>query len=560
MFSTNTSLKNVFKLGVAFLVLLIAITNIVPLMIEKKHHEEEIAESLERVITLQHLFIEKWMDERVKDIRTLASAPVVKAADQESMRSFFNTFVDNNHDFAALVYVNKEGLAKLDTNTTEIPNTDLSDRQYFLDGREGKDHISDVLIGRNTGAAVIVFSSPIYDENGFFQGLVLGPVKLDTIVDLMNQLEIGETGETYITDKNGVLITNIRKDNAHLTETEEKKTIVPDLLQKAQRDESIEYYQNYKGVTVLGTYKWTNNGDWLIIGEIEKSEVFKSFYHTMIFLIVVSLIILIITYIFMSVIYQRIQRSIDYVLSGAKLINGGKYTTQIDKEVIKQSPEEFRKLCDVFNEMAATVRNTIDDLETSEEKLREDIVKRKEAEEKLYQANKILNELSRKDGLTSIANRRQFDETFEKEWQSHLRNGKPLSIILFDIDFFKPYNDTYGHQNGDECLKSLSSTVQKILKRPRDLLARYGGEEFVIILPETNVEGATHVAEKVRKGIESLQIAHSTSSISDYITVSVGISTIVPSSHVQSKLLIEKADKALYVAKSSGRNIVRSFE
>ncbi|WP_347272334.1 diguanylate cyclase [Pseudanabaena sp. FACHB-1998] len=178
-----------------------------------------------------------------------------------------------------------------------------------------------------------------------------------------------------------------------------------------------------------------------------------------------------------------------------------------------------------------------------------------------YQLEIVKNELdalSHRDGLTGISNRRYFDTVLEREWNAAKRERKNLSLILFDIDYFKKYNDTYGHLAGDDCLCQVAGTASQVVKRPRDTLARYGGEEFAVILPDTDALGASFCAEGIRDRIESLHIHHIASQIHPYVTVSVGVSSINPHLEVAiSQQLIKEADLALYEAKREGRNCVK---
>lgn len=178
-----------------------------------------------------------------------------------------------------------------------------------------------------------------------------------------------------------------------------------------------------------------------------------------------------------------------------------------------------------------------------------DITKQKNLEEKLRQ-------LSALDGLTELANRRFFDEFLEREWQRAKRSKMPISLLMADIDFFKAYNDTYGHLAGDDCLKRVALVIKNRLKRPGDLAARYGGEEFAGILTETDAVGALRVAEDIRRGIEDLQINHSASPISNNITISIGVATVSATANNSPTFLIDSSDKALYMAKQKGRNRV----
>lgn len=168
----------------------------------------------------------------------------------------------------------------------------------------------------------------------------------------------------------------------------------------------------------------------------------------------------------------------------------------------------------------------------------------------------LQKENSMTDELTQIANRRKFDEMLSIAWNNEKRLGNPLSLLMIDIDFFKNYNDTYGHLKGDECLVKVAQALKKNLNRPRDLVARWGGEEFVCILPDTNLNGAMEVAEDLRKAIMELGIPHESSRVENVVTVSIGVATIKPSDEYEAESLIKKSDKALYSAKGKGRNQV----
>jgi len=179
--------------------------------------------------------------------------------------------------------------------------------------------------------------------------------------------------------------------------------------------------------------------------------------------------------------------------------------------------------------------------------------------EELSQKNKALERLSFLDGLTGIANRRYFDKTMAQEWEDAIRNSTPLSLLMMDIDFFKNFNDTYGHLHGDDCLRQVANALRNAVKNFGDSVFRYGGEEFAAILPGINADRAFSVAELMRVDVAGLNIPHANSNISEQITISVGVGTAIPSPQSVSSELISRVDQALYQAKREGRNRVNLF-
>jgi diguanylate cyclase (GGDEF)-like protein len=182
------------------------------------------------------------------------------------------------------------------------------------------------------------------------------------------------------------------------------------------------------------------------------------------------------------------------------------------------------------------------------------------ANQQLAVVVKELQRLVTIDGLTQVANRRCLDEYLDQECKRSQREQIPISLVLCDIDFFKNYNDNYGHQEGDHCLQEVAQAIGKSINRPADLVARYGGEEFAIVLPNTDDEGGMNVALRATEIVRSLHLPHSHSKAAPNVTISCGVATLFPSTHFQATNLIDllkAADRALYVAKAEGRNCVR---
>jgi diguanylate cyclase (GGDEF)-like protein len=168
----------------------------------------------------------------------------------------------------------------------------------------------------------------------------------------------------------------------------------------------------------------------------------------------------------------------------------------------------------------------------------------------------FLEDLSLADGLTAIANRRRFDEALLSEWRRARRTRSALGLLLLDVDFFKLYNDHYGHAMGDECLRQVAGTIAMLARRPGDLCARYGGEEFAVILPQTDLSGVLQLGERLRASVTDLEIPHAGSSVNPLVTISLGAASMRPTGDLTPEDLLRQADKRLYEAKSAGRNRV----
>lgn len=215
------------------------------------------------------------------------------------------------------------------------------------------------------------------------------------------------------------------------------------------------------------------------------------------------------------------------------------------------SKDEIGQLAKSFNNMALQLQTSFETLEQRVQERTAELVVAKEIAE---DANQKLEQLVNLDGLTQVANRRCFNERLQAEWQHLAGEQQPLSLILFDVDKFKLYNDYYGHLGGDDCLIRIAQTVQQMVHRPTDLVARYGGEEFSVLLPNTDLAGAIEVAQSIQKAIHDQAIPHVQSDIKDIVTLSLGITSVIPTCDIKPDTLIASADRALYNAKQQGRD------
>jgi diguanylate cyclase (GGDEF)-like protein len=216
------------------------------------------------------------------------------------------------------------------------------------------------------------------------------------------------------------------------------------------------------------------------------------------------------------------------------------------------SLDEIGQLAKSFNNMALQLQTSFETLEQRvQQRTAELVIAKEKAEDALAKLEKLVN----LDGLTQVANRRCFDGRLQEEWQRLAREQQFLSLILFDVDKFKSYNDYYGHLRGDDCLIAIAQTVQQVARRSTDLVARYGGEEFSVLLPNTDLAGAIKVAQNIQQAIHARVIPHAKSDVKEIVTVSMGISSGIPSLDIKPTTLIASADKALYDAKQQGRDL-----
>ena len=224
------------------------------------------------------------------------------------------------------------------------------------------------------------------------------------------------------------------------------------------------------------------------------------------------------------------------------------------EKTLEDNKNLYQKLNEYSTNLELKVIERTQKLDCKNQQLEREISKRHKVEAALRKTNQRLKYLTLIDGLTQISNRRHFDQYLEREWRRMQREQNFLSLILCDVDYFKLYNDTYGHQVGDECLRNVANAIKSCAKRSTDLIARYGGEEFAVILSVTPSEGARIVAENIRLVVKKLKIVHAASQASKYVSISCGISTIIPTQAFTPNILTATADKALYEAKENGRD------
>ena len=277
---------------------------------------------------------------------------------------------------------------------------------------------------------------------------------------------------------------------------------------------------------------------------------------------------------------HKLTSSLSQLMQMSRRISHGDYS----QHSLPPSSDEFGELATSFNEMALTVENQIHALRESEQKVSQRTTELEAANKSLAQskaatealnalleakvgertqaleeANIKLSELTVTDALTGLSNRRRFDQVITEEWMRASRTGQSLAILMIDVDHFKAYNDHYGHQAGDECLRKVAGVLQANARRASDLVARYGGEEFVVVAGDLDIQAAKELAETLRSSVEVLGISHQFSPVASVVTISIGVSVTTPDANMAPESLLRMADAAMYCAKDGGRNRVAAW-
>ncbi|MFJ7733683.1 diguanylate cyclase [Lysinibacillus sp. NPDC097231] len=534
------TIKSQLRRALVLITFIIGLCIFIPtLYIEYRQTIQYKNEEMTNYLNAQAYFFESWLSEQSTNIHTISNLDFVKNYNYEKSQAFFLDFKEKT-DFTDLIFVNKEGIVQFDTVTeynTNGTGVDVNGREYFQVAKETKQpYITDILTSKVTKQPIIVFASPILNEQQQFNGVVFGTVNLKTIDQLLHESRVGFLGHAYIVNQDGTM----------LTEFTSKKRSVNDNTQNVISDNYLtEYFLNFvlKNTTnSLDIYKDTNDnwvlaksesinhGKWFIVSEIGLIDAYKP---VVIRFLLIALCIVIGSFFTIKIILQlskRIEEPIQQLLTGVGKVEQGYYDYQINEQQLAPYAKEFQELCSSFNEMSA--------------KVREDTI--------------LLKELSITCQLTKLFNRRYLIEQGELVFQKCLEEENACSCIAIDIDFFKKVNDTYGHLVGDEVLKHVADIISNSV-RGIDLVTRYGGEEFVILSPDAPLESAVKIAEKVRKNVEANPYTNDHLKIE--VTVSIGIAEYSQAKDISTFYeLLDKADQALYIAKESGRNQLRVYD
>lgn len=482
----------------------------------------------------------------------------------------------------------------------EVNLTDVNKRKYYLVDNQGRGrkfvygissdvkstdwYIAAKKANKQTWSPIFVYKvpntfgldaiAPIYNSKDNdkveLQGVFSSGIILDGIGTFLNNLNFSPSGKTFIIEHSGNIVATSTLETPFLkneqgaltrlsaTQSQDPQTrAIATYLQAKYGDfHQVPNYLHlqvpFQGKTLfvrVTPYQDRRDLDWLVVVVIPDTDFMGEIQANFRLTILISVITLLIATGLGIMTTRWITHPILRLAKASQAIAKGDWQNSVVVEnqtqqiLESQSITEVNTLFDSFHGMAIQLKESFETLEHRVE----------ERTNELMIANRQLESLVNLDGLTHIANRRRFNNYLEIEWQRHQREQRPLALILMDIDYFKRYNDSYGHQGGDDCLIQVAQVIAQTPKRPTDLTARYGGEEFVIVLCNTDTEGALKIADAVQTAIADLAIPHETY-VNNYVTLSMGVASLIPISGQNPESLISYADKALYTAKDQGRN------
>lgn len=412
---------------------------------------------------------------------------------------------------------------------------DFSDTEYFQRALSGRHYRSPVYF--RDGGLFLTVAMAVGPEAA---GITVVEIDLEFLLAGISQIKVGDHGYAYAIDAQGRLIAHpdigLVLKNARLTELPQVQAA---LHPSATEGSELIQALNLKGEDVIAAFAAIPQLGWFVYVEEPLSEAYRPLYAQAARSALLVLIGMLLALAASVTMVRRMTRPIRALQEGAALIGEG----ALEHRIAVATGDELEALAESFNNMAGRLQESYATLEQKvEERTRE-----------LAESNCKLELLSATDALTGIANRRRFDAALALEWSRATRTGQPLALAMLDIDWFKPYNDNYGHQAGDACLQRVAGILSSGVCRGTDLVARYGGEEFVFIAPATHAEAALNLAKRLCDELQCIALPHEHSPYG-CVTVSIGVASMIPVVEQDSNVLFQAADQAMYRAKALGRN------
>jgi diguanylate cyclase (GGDEF)-like protein len=486
--------------------------------------------------------------------------------------------------FGTYYATNEQGLRTTQLKV-EKPVFDPRTRPWYKAALTTKDGIwTSIYAGFTPGTIFIAASQPLYDRTGKLLGVSGVDVSLSGIQKFLAENPVSPTGQVFLVEKSGMLVASSSQESPFRQLTDKSPQRIEAMHSETPLISATTRFINnklggFKPIQHSRDFQFDNAGrhyfgrvlsfshkrglDWSIVIVVPAADVMSKIQASTNMTIWLCLLASGLIIVVNSYLGRWLAKPIMDLSQASQGIVQGDFSYQpqpshpnvheISNLVVSvgQMSQEIQESRQQLEEYSRSLEQQVIDRTQA---LEEEIGRRSAAEDALHRVNKELAAIAYLDGLTQIANRRQFDDRLLQEWRRLQREKSPLSIIMCDVDYFKQYNDTYGHGGGDDCLKEVAKAIEASARRAADLTARYGGEEFVALLPNTPLTGALEVAKLIQQRVKSLQIPHTKSAIGEYVTLSFGVSSIIPNDSTTPEELLLRADRALYQAKQAGRN------
>lgn len=519
--------------------------------------------------------VDRYLDKHVAGINSVASA--ISASEDFSNESFTRALLLHHavySDFLTMLAADTNGDIVAATSLMSGPLTpvenltghNVADREYFrVPMSDGGPFISNPFRGRSLGSdPIVAISAAIHDKAGTHVGILEGSMNLDAFNGIDTERPHIDGAVMIVVDESNQVIYATEEANLTSLASIADSALVTEAAQHGERDVfDFEHGRNRRSARHVGVYAHTKNG-WRVFLRAPVEQVTTQMLGDYKVGAMLLLIACATSLLLARAIVRRVSQSVRDMNAAIKSFSLDGAGEQVRTPI--STPREFRPLFRAMRARSKHLRKAHERLSQSidaGERLRRQLtqavalkdVEIAERTAELEEANKTLSGLSRTDALTGIPNRREFDIFERRAFRLSVRDQTPIAIILMDIDFFKIYNDSLGHQAGDECLQQVAQALATCATRPLDLVARYGGEEFVAVLGGSTIHDALVVAERMRATVEGLRIEHPGSS-HDVVTISAGIASVTPAMNDDSESIVRAADEALYYAKAAGRNCV----
>ena len=469
---------------------------------------------------------DQWLAESRNILAAMASALPALPSPQRDCTQLFKEFIDLARGFDTVLLADPAGnLVCAPGPVTRQVN--FADRSYFKRVMESRAFsVGEYIVGRVSGKRVLPVALPMLDEAGAVEKVIIAGRELDWLGSVLERQGFLSNARVTLLDQNGIVLGQYPAGEETREKVFNDKSVVEAVRQRGSGVvESTVDEHNHRLIGFTRLSQVTGEIYVLVSVSMDAAmlPVKELVSRENLFLALTLSVVLVTLWAGLGIL---ILHPMDRLRAAIQRASRGDLSVRLGNMGISS---EMRSISADFDTMAAA----------------------------LGEARAQLEQLATVDPLLDIANRRKFDEVFEKEWRRARRARKPLALMMIDLDRFKSFNDRYGHPAGDDCLRRVVKAVDQSLRRPGDLLARYGGEELVCVLPETDLDGAIVVSEAVRANVYDGNIPHE-DGIDKRVTVSIGVAVAVPSSVLSEEDLVDAADRSLYAAKDAGRNQVES--